>query len=236
MLSTGDTQLSPLSLLVATKAAGGVIAGVDAVMQGVVQSVFCLVRPPGHHAESEKGMGFCIFNNAAIGARYAQTFEEIDKVAIIDWDVHHGNGTQEIFYNDPTVHYSSTHQSHHYPDTGDSDETGVGTGVGATLNCPIRAGNHSRKAVIKAFKTKIKPALDEFKPDLVIISAGFDLLQEDPLGGFNITLEDIVELTNIVKEIASAHAKGRIISVLEGGYNIEAIATAVKAHITALTS
>ncbi len=237
-MSTGDTQISPLSLLAATQAAGGVIAAVDAVMKNVVNRVFCLVRPPGHHAESRRGMGFCMFNNAAVAARYAQnTYDEINKVAIIDWDVHHGNGTQEIFYNDPTVHYSSTHQSNLYPEgSGSADDTGIGPGIGATLNCPIKAGRRSRDEVIKAFRTKIKPALDKFKPDLVIISAGFDLMKGDPLGGFNITADDIVVLTDIVKEIANTHAKGRIISVLEGGYNLEAIAAAAKAHVTALLS
>lgn len=235
-LSTGDTQISPLSLLAAVKAAGGVIAGIDSVMQGDVKRVFCLVRPPGHHAESHRGMGFCIFNNAAIGARYAQTFQEIKKVAIIDWDVHHGNGTQEIFYDDPTVHYSSTHQSHHYPGTGTREEKGAGPGIGATLNCPIRSGKNSRERVLQAFKSEIQPAMDKFKPDLIIISAGFDLLNEDQLGGFNATIDDIVELTEIVKEIANTHANGRIVSVLEGGYDINAIAAAAKAHISAMMS
>ncbi|CCB91684.1 uncharacterized protein slr0245 [Waddlia chondrophila 2032/99] len=235
-LSTGDTQISPLSLLAAVKATGAVIAGVDAVIREDVKRVFCLVRPPGHHAESDQGMGFCLFNNAAVGARYAQTYKEIEKVAIIDWDVHHGNGTQAIFYDDPTVHYSSTHQFPHYPGTGSREETGIGRGIGTTLNCPINAGKRSREEVLRAFRTEIRPALDKFKPDLIIISAGFDLLEEDPLGGFNATVEDIVELTHIVNKIADVHAEGRIISVLEGGYDIKAIAAAAKAHIHALMS
>lgn len=235
-LSTGDANISPLSLLAAVKSAGGVLSGIDGVIKGVVDRTFCLVRPPGHHAESDKGMGFCLFNNAAIGARYAQQFEGINRVAIIDWDVHHGNGTQEIFYNDPSVFYFSTHEAPLYPGTGEKDETGSGSAKGTTLNCPIKAGKNSRVKVIDAFKNELIPALDKFKPDLVIISAGFDAHSGDPLGSFNLTDDDYVELTNIVKEIANKYAKGRVISVLEGGYNLDAIASATKAHIIALMS
>lgn len=235
-LSTGDTNISPLSLLAAVKSAGGVLAGINAVIEGVVQRTFCLVRPPGHHAESDRGMGFCLFNNVAIGARYAQQIDGINKVAIIDWDVHHGNGTQEIFYNDPSVFYFSTHQAPLYPGTGKKDETGTGEGTGSTLNCPIKAGRDSRIKVIEAFRNELIPALDAFKPDLIIISAGFDAHQDDPIGSFNLTDDDFVILTDIIKEIANKHSRGRIVSVLEGGYNLKAIASAAKAHIIALMS
>ncbi len=233
-LSTGDTDLSSKSLQAASTAAGGVIAAVDAVIKGTAKSVFCLVRPPGHHAESNAGMGFCIFNNAAIAARHAQRHKNIDKVAIIDWDVHHGNGTQEIFYDDPTVFYFSTHQSNFYPGTGKSDETGIGPGIGATLNCPIEKGKHSRTEVISSFRDKLIPAIDKFKPDFVIISAGFDAHKDDTIGMFNLTDDDFTVLTKIVKEIARKYAGGKIVSILEGGYNLDALASAAKAHVIAL--
>lgn len=235
-LSTGDTNISPLSLLAAVKSAGGVLAGIDAIITEEVKRTFCLVRPPGHHAESDRGMGFCLFNNTAIGARYAQQFDEFKRIAIVDWDLHHGNGTQEIFYNDPSVYYFSTHETPLYPGTGEKEETGNGDAKGTTLNCPIKAGKDSRIKVIEAFKNELIPAMETFKPDLVIISAGFDAHKDDPLGGLSLTDDDYVELTNIIKNIANKYANGRIISVLEGGYNLQAIASAAKAHIITLMS
>ncbi|NGX43307.1 MAG: Histone deacetylase-like amidohydrolase [Chlamydiae bacterium] len=233
-LSTGDTNICPNSFRIAMYAAGGILTAVDAVMKGEVKTVFCLVRPPGHHACSDAGMGFCLFDNIAIGARYAQTQYNIEKVLIVDWDVHHGNGTQEIFYGDPSVFYFSTHQHPLYPGTGSEAETGKDKGVGTTLNCPIFPGSNSRVEVTDAFEKKLVPAMETFQPDLVMISAGFDGHVNDPLGGLNLTDEDFASLTKIVKEIAEKYAEGRIVSVLEGGYNLEAIASAARAHVLAL--
>lgn len=233
-LSTGDVQISPLSLQVAVRAAGGVLTGIDAVMQGVAENVFCLIRPPGHHAMTAKGMGFCLFNNIAIGARYAQLVYGIKRVLIVDWDVHHGNGTQEIFYTDPSVFYFSTHEWPLYPGTGAEKEIGEGAAEHTTLNCPIEAGSESRVKVLEAFRTKLVPAMRRFRPELVLISAGFDAHRDDPLGSFNLSAEDFAELTGIVKQIANRFAQGRIVSVLEGGYNLKAISAAAKAHVTAL--
>ncbi len=231
-LSTGDVALSKNSLKAAIRAAGAVLCGIDAIIEGKVKQVFCAIRPPGHHAESNKGMGFCLFNNAAIGARYAQQVYGIKRVAIIDWDVHHGNGTQEIFENDPSVFYFSTHQANHYPGTGHSNEKGLGN----IANCPILEGSDSRVNVIKAFNEVLVPAMKIFKPELVIVSAGFDAHIDDPLGNFNLTDADFAQLTEIVKQVAKQYAQGRIISLLEGGYNLTALASAVKAHILALNS
>ncbi|MFQ5729474.1 MAG: histone deacetylase [Waddliaceae bacterium] len=233
-LSTGDTQICPDTYRAALLAAGGVMEAVDAVISGVAKSVFCLVRPPGHHACSGPGMGFCVFNNIAIAARYAQKKYGIKKVLLVDWDIHHGNGTQEIFYEDPSVYYFSTHQSPFYPGTGDENETGEGDGKGTTLNCPIAPGLHSRTDIIEAFRKKLLPAMTHFRPKLVMISSGFDGHIDDPLGGFNLTDEDFGVLTDIVREIANTYAKGRIVSVLEGGYDLKAIASAAKSHVLAL--
>ncbi len=233
-LSTGDTNICPLSLLAAAKAAGGVIAAVNEIINKQARRVFCLIRPPGHHAESDKGMGFCIFNNAAIGARFAQQFPGIDKVAIIDWDVHHGNGTQEIFYDDPTVFYFSTHQFPLYPGTGTREEKGGKNAYGTTLNCPIKANKNARLQIIQTFEEELIAAMDKFEPNLLIISAGFDAHEKDPLGALNLTDHDFQYLTEIVKQIANRHCSGRIVSVLEGGYHLDALASSAKAHIMAL--
>ncbi|MGA8164775.1 MAG: histone deacetylase [Waddliaceae bacterium] len=233
-LSTGDTQICPDSLQVALRAAGGVLTGLEAVMEREARRVFCLVRPPGHHACSNRGMGFCLFNNVAIGARAAQRAYDVGKILIVDWDVHHGNGTQEIFERDPSVFYFSTHQAPFYPFTGWEEEKGVGEGKEATLNCPVAAGSESRLDVFRAFQEKLEPAMAAFRPDLVMISAGFDAHKLDPLGGFNLTDDDFRVLTNLVAAIANQYAEGRIISVLEGGYDLTALASAAYAHVRAL--
>lgn len=232
-LRTGDTDVSEKSHDAALVAAGGVMSAVDAVIAGEVSNAFCVVRPPGHHATGSRGMGFCIFNNVAIAARYAQNQHGINKVLIVDWDVHHGNGTQDIFYSDPTVFYFSTHQWPLYPGTGRIVETGEGDGKGYTLNCPLSAGS-GRKEVVGAFRQKLLPAMKGFAPDLVMISAGFDARKGDLIGNMVLSDKDFAELTQILIEVASQYSGGRIISVLEGGYTLAGLASSSVAHVKAL--
>jgi acetoin utilization deacetylase AcuC-like enzyme len=232
-LSTGDTAVGSKSFDVALKAAGGVLNAVDAVMRGAAANAFCAVRPPGHHARAEQGMGFCIFNNVAIAARYAQHRHGADRVLIADWDVHHGNGTQDIFYSDGAVLFFSTHQSPWYPGTGAAGETGEGKGKGCIINCPFPAGA-GREEILPVFRTKLARAADAFKPALVLLSAGFDSRNGDPLGRFTLSDADFTELTEIALEIAGKHAGGRLVSVLEGGYNLSGLASAATAHVRAL--
>jgi acetoin utilization deacetylase AcuC-like enzyme len=232
-LSTGDTQISPQSFDVALRAAGGLLNAVDAVIERRAANAFCAVRPPGHHATPDRGMGFCLFNNVAIGARYAQKKHGISRVAIVDWDVHHGNGTQDIFYSDGSVFYFSTHQSPWYPGTGAANETGEGKGKGATLNCPFPAGS-GHKEILGAFQSKLLPALRDFKPELVLLSAGFDSRLGDPLGQFTLADADFAALTTLMLEVAHQYAGGRLVSVLEGGYSLPGLAAASAAHVEAL--
>ncbi len=178
-------------------------------------------------------MGFCIFNSIAIAARYAQHKYGISRVLIADWDVHHGNGTQDIFYHDGSVFFFSTHQHPWYPGTGLADEVGEGKGQGMILNCPFPAGS-GRKEILGAFQEKLMPAAEKVKPELVLISAGFDSRKDDPLGNFLLTDADFVDLTHLMLEMADKHAGGRVVSVLEGGYNLEGLASAVRAHVQAL--
>jgi acetoin utilization deacetylase AcuC-like enzyme len=210
-----------------------VLAGVDAVISGVLNNVFCAVRPPGHHAESDTVMGFCLFNNVAVAARYAQEQYGVEKVAIVDWDVHHGNGTQEIFYEDPTVYYISTHQYPFYPGTGARTETGEGKGRGYTLNCPMRAYS-GEEEYLEAFMKDIIPSLEAYKPDLLIISAGFDAHKDDPLANINLTEKNFAQFTAMLMEIADKYTGGKLVSVLEGGYNLQALSQSVEAHVRAL--
>lgn len=232
-LSTGDTNVGPRSLDVALRSVGGVLNTVDAVMAGKAVNAFCAVRPPGHHARPEQGMGFCIFNNIAIAARYAQRKHCIAKVMIADWDVHHGNGTQDTFYSDGSVFFCSTHQSPWYPGTGAAAETGEGKGKDCTLNFPFPAGA-GRREIVGAFRENLRRAADSFKPDLVLISAGFDSRAGDPLGRFTLSDDDFADLTKIMLEIAATHAQGRLISMLEGGYSLTGLASGVAAHVKAL--
>jgi acetoin utilization deacetylase AcuC-like enzyme len=232
-LSTGDTDIGRNSWDVAARAAGGALNAVDAVMTGAAQNAFCLVRPPGHHANASRGMGFCLFNNIAIAARHAQRRHGAERVLIVDWDVHHGNGTQDIFYEDPSVFFFSTHQWPLYPGTGRADETGAGAGKGATMNFPFPAGS-GRAEILGAVQNSLIPAMRDFRPDLVLVSAGFDSRIGDLLGRFTLTDEDFVDLTGAVQEIADASANGRIVSLLEGGYNLSGLASAAAAHVTAL--
>jgi len=230
-----DTPVSKQSYTAALHAAGGVLAAVDAVMEGNVRSAFCAVRPPGHHALRDRAMGFCLFNNVAIAARYVQQKHKLGKVLIVDWDVHHGNGTQAMFDDDPHVFYFSVHRSPFYPGTGSVEERGTGRGLGTTCNVPLPAGSGD-DAYRKAFETKLVPAAAEFKPDFVIVSAGFDAHEDDPLGGMKVTAGGYAELTRIVRKIADTHCRGRLISVLEGGYGLDGLAASVAAHLRVLLS
>ncbi len=232
-LSTGCTWVSHDSWKAAHYAVGAACVGVDAVFEGQAQNVFCVVRPPGHHATPNRGMGFCIFNNAAIAARYAQRKHGVGKVMIVDWDVHHGNGTQEIFYEDPSVFYFSTHQSPWFPWTGKRDETGRGKGRGTTLNCPLQRGA-GRREFFAAFHGDLMPAVHRFRPELVILSAGFDARHGDPLGRLELVDQDYTDLTAYLLELARTHAGGRIVSILEGGYNLAGLAAAATAHCARL--
>lgn len=233
VLSTGDTHLSPEADSSARAAAGAALAAVDAVLSGQVRNAFAAVRPPGHHATLSRGMGFCLYNNVAIAARHARRAWGVDRILIADWDVHHGNGTQDIFYDDPSVFFFSTHQAPWYPGTGWPDETGEGPARGTTLNCPFPAGA-GRREILGAFRRKLAPAMEGFRPALVLISAGFDSRRGDPLGLFRLHDEDFRELTEIVMEIADRWAQGRLVSVLEGGYSLQGMPQAVAAHVRGL--
>jgi acetoin utilization deacetylase AcuC-like enzyme len=228
-----DAPASTDSYEVAIAAAGGVLAAVDAVMAGDVRNVFCAVRPPGHHALPGRAMGFCLFNNVAVAARYLQKRHDVSRVLIVDWDVHHGNGTQEVFYNDPSVLYFSVHRYPFYPGTGSASETGTGRGRGFTINVPLRggAGDAHYKRV---FEETLNPAAIEFDPDFVIISAGFDAHEKDPLGRMRVSSDQFGEMTALVKRIADKCCKGRLVSVLEGGYSLEGLAQSVEAHVRVL--
>ena len=234
-LSTGDTAVSPLSRDVALRAVGGVLNALDSVISGEVKRAFCAVRPPGHHATPDRGMGFCIYNNVAIAARYAQKKRGLERVLIVDWDVHHGNGTQDTFYADGSVLFFSTHQHPWYPGTGLAVESGEGKGKGRTINCPLPAGSGAAE-IIGAFRSKLLTAANDFKPDLVLVSAGFDSRAGDPLGRFLLTDDDFRELTKLMREVAEHHAGGRLVSVLEGGYSLEGLAAGVTAHVEELVA
>jgi acetoin utilization deacetylase AcuC-like enzyme len=228
-----DTHISRESYNVALLAAGAAITAVDEVMKHEGGRAFGLVRPPGHHATSERSMGFCLFNNAAIGARYAQAKYGVESVLIIDWDVHHGNGTQDIFWFDPSVFYFSTHQYPFYPGTGAADERGGGKGEGFTLNIPLRAGTpgHDHR---QAFVQALHVIESKFHPDLIIISAGFDSRRGDSLGGLMLEDSDFAEMTKETLRLAERYASGRVIALLEGGYNLDLLGGSVAGHIKAL--
>ncbi|CAN7206535.1 histone deacetylase family protein [Rhizobium leguminosarum] len=222
-----DTYASSKSLQAALTGIGGAMAAVDDVFTGRADNVFVAARPPGHHAEKMTAMGFCFFNNAAIAARHAQKTHGAERIAIVDWDVHHGNGTQDIFWDDASVLFCSTHQMPLYPGTGAKDEKGThNTIVNAPLS-PNVGSDHFREA----FKSRVLPALDDFRPDLIIISAGFDAHHRDPLAQINLTGEDFDWATGRVLELADRHAKNRVVSLLEGGYDLEGLAESAGMHI-----
>lgn len=230
-----DTAMSPGSLKAAYLAAGGLLAGVDAIMAKQVEHVFCAVRPPGHHAEAGRAMGFCLLNNVAIAARYVQKKYGLTRVLIVDWDVHHGNGTQHSFEDDPSVLFFSTHQYPHYPGSGRPSERGHGAGLGSTINVPLEAGEGD-EAYGAIFLKSLVPAADDFQPEFVIISAGFDAHKDDPLASMGLTEEGYANLTGIVAGIAARHAHRRLLSSLEGGYNLRALAASVDRHVQALVA
>lgn len=231
-----DTVVSMKSFDAAIFAAGGAIAAVDVVMQGEADNAFVAVRPPGHHATGEHAMGFCLFNNVAIAARYAQNqYKEVERVAIIDWDVHHGNGTQGIFYTDPSVFFFSMHQYPWYPGTGARGETGHSRGLGTTLNVPVKAFTKAKDQT-SAFEAALDEMMSKTKPDLIFISAGFDAHTSDPLGQLQLENSDFAAWTKTVMQLANDACKGRLISCLEGGYNLETLGGTVRDHVAALSS
>jgi acetoin utilization deacetylase AcuC-like enzyme len=232
-LSTGDTIVSRDSLEVALLAAGGVLAAADAVMRGEIRNAFCAVRPPGHHATADRGMGFCVFNNIAIAARYLQKKHGLARVLIVDWDYHHGNGTQDIFYEDPTVFYFSTHHGGAYPGTGAPSERGRGPGLGTTLNVPLPVGA-SDVQIYEAIEGYLLPSAQKFHPEFILISAGFDAMRNDLLGCFDVTADGFAAITRLVKQFAEAECAGRIVSVLEGGYRLDGLAACAVAHAEVL--
>jgi acetoin utilization deacetylase AcuC-like enzyme len=226
----GDTVMSPGSFEAALRCIGAATLAIDTIVEKKADNAFCAMRPPGHHAETAKPMGFCIFNSAAIAARYAQKQHGADRVALVDFDVHHGNGSQEIFWRDPTVMYCSTHQMPLYPGTGASDERGEHNNI---VNAPLRPGDGGPE-FRAALETVILPRLREFQPDFLLISAGFDAHQRDPLANLNLVEADFAWATQKLMEIADKRAGGRIVSLLEGGYDLQGLAGSAAAHVDAL--
>jgi acetoin utilization deacetylase AcuC-like enzyme len=228
-----DTQVGRESYDIALLAAGGVMAAVDAVMKKRIKNAFCAVRPPGHHAERSKAMGFCIFNNVAIAARYVQKRFGLTRVLIVDWDVHHGNGTQNIFLDDPSVFYFSIHQFPYYPGSGGENETGEGEGEGFTFNMPMFAGSGDLE-YIEAFANIFYPLALKFSPEFILISAGFDGHEDDPLASINLSETGYRRMTEIITKLGSECCEGRLVSALEGGYSVRSLSTSAEKHIRAL--
>ena len=228
-----ETMLCPTSFDIARLAVGATFKATDQVFARDADSAFCAVRPPGHHAEHSRAMGFCLFNNVVIAARYAQETHGIERVLILDWDVHHGHGTQPILENDPSVFYFSIHQWPHFPGTGAREETGHGEGTGATLNAPVTdsAGDDE---YLRILDEELLPVMDCFKPQFVIVSAGFDAHVNDPLSSTTVTEHGFAAMTERALSITSDHADGRLISVLEGGYDLDGLSLSVEAHLRAL--
>ncbi len=233
-VDTPDVAVSAESFEVARLASGAVLGLADELIAGDIDNGFALVRPPGHHAESSSALGFCLFNNIAIGARYLQQHHGLEKIAILDWDVHHGNGTQHTFEQDPSVLFLSTHQYPYYPGTGAASETGEGAGRGSVVNCPMSAGMGDNDYEL-AFVEQILPAIDRFAPDAILVSAGFDAHKDDPLGSIQLSTAFYAWATLRVLELADKHCDGRVLSVLEGGYDLHALADCVATHVATLS-
>ena len=230
-----DTVMSPESAAVAWLACGAAVDAVTRVVAGEDKSAFCLVRPPGHHALPDSPMGFCLIGNAAVAARTALLRLGLNRVLIVDWDVHHGNGTQDVFYEDGQVGFFSAHRFPFYPGTGRKSETGRGAGLGMTFNLPLKFGIRS-KEYLSAFEYMLTDAADHLRPELVIISAGFDAHADDPVGSLGLETEDFEPLTKLVQQVAETHANGRLVSLLEGGYNVDRLADCVELHLRTMIS
>lgn len=228
-----DTQTTPLSYQAAKLAVGGLFSLVDKIFDGTVKNGFALIRPPGHHAEMDRAMGFCLFNNVALGARYAMNTYGARKILIVDWDLHHGNATQHTFYTDPDVLYFSTHQYPYYPGTGSLREVGHGDGIGLTVNVPLWPG-HGDSDFFKIFKQILYPIASVFKPELIFVSAGFDTYAGDPLGGMNVTPQGYAAMTRVIMDLAKAYASERVAITLEGGYHLTGLKESVKAVLKEL--
>jgi acetoin utilization deacetylase AcuC-like enzyme len=229
-----DTVMSPKSHTVARTAAGCAIDAVDEVISGRHDTAVCLTRPPGHHATPTNAMGFCLYNNVAVAAAHATITHGLRRVLVVDWDVHHGNGTQDCFYGEELVYFMSSHRDPFYPGTGAKRETGTGAGLGTIFNLPTNFGI-SRERFVGNFRGRVEEAAEACRPELVLISAGFDAHKDDPIGSLGLESEDFEALTDIVKNIATTHCSGRIVSLLEGGYNTDALAESVEVHMRTLT-
>jgi acetoin utilization deacetylase AcuC-like enzyme len=230
-----DTKISRASYDAALLAAGAGLTAIDKILDGGLDNAFCAVRPPGHHAENNHSMGFCLFNNVAIAAHYARNSKNLNRVLIFDWDVHHGNGTQNSFYKDSTVFYSSAHQYPFYPGTGGDDETGSGDGLGSTLNFPMQAFADD-KTYLDTVENRLIPAIFNFKPELIIISAGFDAHINDPLANIQLSTDCFGQMTTLIKQAANEVCQGRLLSMLEGGYDYEALSNSVHSHLQQLSA
>jgi acetoin utilization deacetylase AcuC-like enzyme len=229
-----DTVTSPKTYMAAWLAAGGILSAIDAVFMSKTDNAFALVRPPGHHAERDRAMGFCIFNNLALGARYAQQDHGLSRVAVVDWDLHHGNGIQNIFYDDPNVLYFSMHRYPSYPWTGGVDEVGIGDGEGYTVNVPMEQGS-SDADYANVFRHVLDPVMRQYQPDLVLVAAGFDTHHSDPLGAMNVTQTGFARMTSLLMDMAGAQCGGRLVLALEGGYNSQALRDSVEMVFWELT-
>lgn len=227
-----DTVVSPESFRVALLAGGAAAAAVDAVLAGPQKKALCLIRPPGHHATPHTSMGFCLFNNIALAAEHARRVHGLSRILIVDWDVHHGNGTQDIFYADAHVGFLSIHRYGHgfYPGTGNWDETGTGPGLGSNFNVPVRFGT-GRRDYLDLFRKSVESAADKIMPELLLVSAGFDAHRRDPIGSLGLESEDFGEMTHLLVDVASTWCEGRLVSCLEGGYNLDALAESVQVHL-----
>ena len=229
-----DTSTSPGSYEAALFAAGGLCQAISDVISGELDNAFALVRPPGHHAEKDRAMGFCLFNNVAIGAKYAQEFHNLKRILVVDWDLHHGNGTQHSFEDDDSILYFSTHQYPYYPGTGAFEQTGTGKGEGFTVNVPLSTG-HGDGEYLYVFEKILKPIALEFNPDLILVSAGFDIYKDDPLGGMLVTPNGFAGLTRSVVNIANECCNGKVVATLEGGYNLDGLRDSVKTVLKELS-
>lgn len=228
-----DTSTCPVSFDAAVRASGGMLSAIEGVLKGDIDRAFPLVRPPGHHAEADRAMGFCLFNHVAVGGAYLTEIKGLDRVLIVDWDLHHGNGTQHMFYDTSKVLYFSTHQYPYYPGTGGTSETGTGEGAGYTVNVPLPPGMGDNE-YLKIFRDILGPVMEQYKPEFILVSAGFDTYYEDPLGGMKVTPEGFAKMTRFLTDAADTHSGGNIVLILEGGYNLDGLWISTKEVIEEL--